>query len=283
MNQNIKLGELHKQSISELTGYSDSARLDADLILCHVLSIPRTAIITQDQMALEAEQIKQVQQLIEKRKQSYPIAYITGSRSFWDLDLKVTKDTLIPRPETELLVEMALSLYAEDENIQLLDLGTGSGAIAIAIAKARPNWNVVASDKSSAALSVARHNIEKYQLKNISLVTSQWFDDIPTKQKFDLILSNPPYIESNDPHLQQGDVQHEPRSALSSGIDGLDDIRLLIPSAYDYLKTKGWLWLEHGFDQAQRIKDLFDNYHYTNIKQILDLAGHTRISGGQLE
>ncbi|VAW93903.1 Peptide chain release factor N(5)-glutamine methyltransferase [hydrothermal vent metagenome] len=279
---NKTLGELQKQAITELSAYSDSARLDVDLIICHVLSISRTALITQDRMVLEPEQLNQIQQLIEKRKQSYPVAYIIGSRHFWDLELKVTEDTLIPRPETELLVEMALSLFAEDQTTRVLDLGTGSGAVAIAIAKARPEWSIIACDNSPAALSVAKQNAETYQLENIKLINSDWFDDIPDQQKFDLLLSNPPYIESDDPHLKQGDVQHEPQAALSSGRDGLDDIRKLIANAKCFLHAHGWLWLEHGFDQAQNVKDIFTEHNYTNIKQHLDLFGHTRISGGQL-
>ena len=277
------LSELQKQAIAELTGYSDSARLDADLILCHVLSIPRTTIITQDKMVLDTEQVKQIQALIEKRKQNYPIAYITGSRHFWDVELKVTEATLIPRPETELLVEMALSLFPEQKKIHVLDLGTGSGAIAIAIANARPTWAIVACDNSNEALSVADQNIATYDLTNIKLLNSHWFDAVAGEQKFNLILSNPPYIEENDPHLKLGDVQFEPLTALSSGLDGLDDIRLLIPEAKNYLQPSSWLWLEHGFDQAQRVKDIFNDHGYTDIKQHIDLSGHTRITGGQLD
>ncbi len=276
------LGELHKQAITELTGHTDSARLDVDLIIGHVLSIPRTAILTQDQMTLSTEEVLQIQELIKKRTQSYPVAYITGSRHFWDLELSVTEATLIPRPETELLVEMALSLFPEEQTTHLLDLGTGSGAIAIAIAHARPAWHVTACDNSPAALLVARNNAESYQLENIALINSDWFEAIPGTQKFDLILSNPPYIEKDDPHLKQGDIQYEPPSALCAGQDGLNDIRLLIPTAKKYLNSNGWLWLEHGFDQAQRVKDLFSEYHYTNIKQHIDLSGHIRITGGKL-
>jgi len=279
----MNLKELHTQSISTLTGYSDSTRLDVDLIICHVLSIPRSTILTQDQMTLNDEQVLQIQSLVEKRKTNYPISYITGTRYFWDLKLKVSEDTLIPRPETELLVEMALSLFPKKEPVQVLDLGTGSGAIAIAIARARPNWNVVACDNSLAALTVARQNAETYQLQNSNFINSYWFNVLPANHKFDLILSNPPYIESNDPHLKSGDVQYEPPAALSSGKDGLDDIRQLIPTAKNFLLVQGWLWLEHGFDQAQRVKDLFTEHNYTNVKQHLDLAGHLRITGGQLD
>jgi len=282
-NNIMNLKELHTQSISVLTGYSDSTRLDVDLIICHVLSIPRSAILTQDQMTLNDEQVLQIQSLIEKRKQNYPVAYITGTRNFWDLELKVNNDTLIPRPETELLVEIALSLFPQKKPIQALDLGTGSGAIAIAIARARPDWNIIATDNSPAALTVARQNAETYLLQNSKFINSYWFNALSADHKFDLILSNPPYIKNNDPHLKSGDVQYEPESALSSGKDGLDDIRQLITNAKNFLLAQGWLWLEHGFDQAQRVKDLFTEHNYTNIKQHLDLAGHIRITGGQLD
>jgi len=282
LKHTIPLGQLHKDAVAHLNGYSESARLDADLIICHILNISRSALITQDQTEIENSQAEQIQALLDKRKDSYPMAYITGTRHFWDLELAVNAATLIPRPETELLVETALRNYHREQAIKVLDLGTGSGAIAIAIAKARANWTVLAGDNSTAALEVASRNAAAYQLTNVQFINSHWFNDVSTQHKFELILSNPPYIEQNDPHLKQGDVQYEPLSALSSGIDGLDDIRQLIPAAKDFLKPSGWLWLEHGFDQAGRVKDLFNKHNYTQVKQHMDLSGHTRITGAQL-
>ena len=280
----IQLGALHKQAIAALSDHSDSARLDAELIICHILKISRTALITQDQTNIKHSQAEQIQSLLERRKLGYPIAYVTGTRHFWDLELKVNEATLIPRPETELLIEVALRLFSKEQNIKVLDLGTGSGAIAIAIAKACENWTVLACDNANAALDIAILNAARYQLANVQFKLSNWFTELSSTSstdKFDLIISNPPYIEENDPHLTIGDVQFEPQSALCSGHDGLKDIRLLIAAATNYLTPQGWLWLEHGYDQAERVKDLFNENAYHNITQHIDLAGHIRITGAQ--
>ena len=275
------LGTVHQEAIEQLKSCSESARLDADIILSFALNIPRTRFITQADSAVSESQFDHIQSLIDKRKQGCPVSYITGSKGFWDLELIVNEHTLIPRPETELLVEFALAIFPSNKSITVIDLGTGTGAIAIAIAKSRPNWHVLASDKSTAALDVAAKNIEKYQLSNIELVESDWFSNIKSDAVFDLIISNPPYIADKDPHLSQGDVQFEPITALSAGSDGLDDIRDIVSLARKHLGKYGWLMVEHGYDQGDAVKALFSEHGYHTIQQGLDLNGHTRATYGQ--
>lgn len=275
------LGETVRQATRLLQAVSDSARLDAELLIARALAIPATHFITRPDDEVSAEQQDKIQALITRRARGEPVAYILGSRHFWDLELQVTPETLIPRPETELLVEAALSLYAPEQAIDVIDLGTGSGAIAIAIARARPHWQVSATDASAAALEVARHNAQRYTLHNIRFVQSHWFDAIDSAQKFDLILSNPPYIAHGDPHLHEGDVRFEPLHALESGVDGLDDIRVLIRNSRQHLRKRGWLMLEHGYDQADAVRQLFLDNGFTHIEQQRDLAGHVRMSMGR--
>ena len=275
------LGAIHQDAIEQLKPCSDSARLDADLILSFALNIPRTRFITQGDIPVSDTQAEQIQSLINKRKTGCPIAYITGSKGFWDLELFVNEHTLIPRPETELLIEFALAIFPANKPISVIDLGTGTGAIAIAIAKARPNWQVIACDKSKEALTIARKNRDKYGLTNLELVNSDWFSSIDQQESFDLIISNPPYVTDEDPHLKQGDVRFEPLSALRSGPDGLDDIRQIVKSSKDYLNEQGWLIVEHGYDQAETVKAIFSKHGYHTIQQGMDLNGHTRATYGQ--
>ena len=275
------LGSVHQEAIEQLKPCSDSARLDADLLLSFALDIPRTRFITQADAPVSEEQFDYIQDLLDQRKAGNPISYITGTQGFWDLELFVNEHTLIPRPETELLVEFALSIFPASKQINVIDLGTGTGAIAIAIAKSRPNWQVMACEQSKDALNVARKNAENYQLKNIELIKSDWFSSIDNQKSFDLIISNPPYIPEQDPHLQQGDVQFEPIGGLSSGKDGLDDIRQIVKAAKDHLNEYGWLIVEHGYDQGDAVKALFQEHGYHTIQQGQDLSGHTRATYGQ--
>ena len=281
-SDDITIKLILKESTTALKPHSDSARLDSELIITHVLSIPRTDFILHPDRVLEMSEIDRIQSLIKKRKQGYPVAYITGVKHFWDVELKVNEATLVPRPETELLVEAALLSFPKEEKVRVIDLGTGSGAIAIAIAKNRPNWDVVACDISEDALKVATENAKNYALDNIEFIQSNWFSDITLSEQFDLIISNPPYIPEQDPHLQQGDVQHEPITALASGPDGLNDIRQLIENAKAFLTERGWLLLEHGYDQAPTVKDIFEQQGYDSVQQAMDLAGHVRSSSAQL-
>lgn len=271
-------------------GLVDSPHLDAELILCHVLDVNRSYLFTWPEKPLSSNQTTQFNTLLNQRLQGQPIAHIIGHREFWGLNLKVTPDTLIPRPDTETLIEATLALdcfsnrsgscsITNQPPCSILDLGTGSGAIALALKSELPQCQITAIDQSQAALEVAKHNAIKNQL-DVSFLHSNWFASVAQKQ-FCCIVSNPPYIEDNDPHLQQGDVRFEPLTALTSGQDGLKDIRLIIDQAWSHLNDKGWLVIEHGYNQAQAIADLFAQKGYTNITLHRDLANNPRISLGQ--
>jgi len=276
----MQISDLLRQATGQLIDSSDSARLDAELLLAHCLNKPRSYLFTWPELEPDEMQLRCFKKLLQQRITGQPIAYLLGYREFWDLNLKVTPDTLIPRPETELLVETALELLAETPSPQILELGTGSGAIGIALAKELPAAQVISCDISNAALRVAESNAEQYQLNNITFLKSDWFSNIATDQPFDLIISNPPYIEDNGPHLKQGDVRFEPAGALASGHDGLDDIRHLITHSVKFLKQGGILMFEHGYDQGERTIELMRQAEYTSTRCIKDLAGHDRITLG---
>ena len=260
---------------------TDSARLDAELLIAHVLDIPRTQFITQPDTHIATSQLDEIQEYLHKRQQGYPVAYLIGNQHFWDVELTVTPDTLIPRPETEMLVETALTMFEAEQPIQLADLGTGSGAIAIAIAKARPKWQVLATDRYEPTLAIAQQNAAHYQLDNIHFLQSDWFTKFEQDARFEMIISNPPYVAEQDPHLQQGDVQFEPPQALRAGADGLDDIRQLVNTSRHFITPGGWLLLEHGYDQGAAVKNLFAEAGYADIQQKTDLGGHIRMTYAQ--
>lgn len=275
----MNLRQLLSSATEQLSPISDSARLDAEVLLAHCLQKNRTWLMTWPEKELSDTQLKQFQALLEQRIHGSPIAHITASREFWSLPLKVTPDTLIPRPETELMIEVILQQYPQTEGIQLADLGTGSGAIALALASEKPDWGIIATDRSPAALKIARENASQLQLNNIQFLEGSWFTPL-ADMHFDIIASNPPYIPEQDPHLEQGDVRFEPRSALASGSDGLDDIRLLCQQAQHYLHPNGLLIIEHGYDQKDDLYDIFMNSGYKNIQQHHDLAGQPRLTSG---
>ena len=267
------------QSARQLAIHSDSPQLDADVLLCHVLQKDRSHLRAWPEKVLDETQLSAFEILFQQRLAGKPIAYLTGRREFWSLDLKVNEHTLIPRPETELLVETVLERYSAGSNIQLADLGTGSGAIALAIASERPQWNITASDIDAHSLELAQYNAQQHQLKNIHFVQSNWFQALQG-QTFDIIVSNPPYIPEADPHLEQGDIRFEPRRALSSGQDGLDDIRLLAAQAPLHLKPGGLLLVEHGYDQQPQVQHIFNKNHYINIRQAQDILNQPRLTMG---
>ncbi len=269
-----------REASHKLAESSYSARLDAEVLLCHVLNCPATHLLAWPEKPLDKEQVQAFDQLIEQRQSGIPIAYLTGTKEFWSLDFKVSPATLIPRPDTETLVEFVLDKFPDKKNFKLLDLGTGSGAIAIAIASERPNWDITATDVSGEALAIARENAFSHQIKNIKFIESNWFEQIELQQ-FDLIVSNPPYIAEQDKHLSQGDVRFEPLSALASGETGLDDIKHLTSQSRHHLKTGGWLAFEHGYDQKLAVFDYFNQHHFLNITQLTDLSGQARIIAGQ--
>ncbi len=267
-------------SAERLAGVTEQPLLDAQVLLAHVLEKDRSWLYAHADDPLPVAAQALFKQLIEQRAAGHPIAHLTGRRAFWALELEVSADTLIPRPETELLVETLLQSDLPDE-AAVLDLGTGSGAIALGIAYEQPRWQITAVDRSVAALDVARRNLERLQLKNVSLLHGDWFDALPDGSTFDAIVSNPPYIAEHDPHLARGDVRFEPREALVSGADGLDDIHHLVAHASAYLKPGGWLWLEHGYDQGEAVAELLRQHAYRSVTGKRDLTGNPRVSGGQ--
>lgn len=255
-------------------------RIDTRILLMHGLGLTRTQLITQSELVLDAEQLAIVSALFERRILGEPIAYIMQEREFFGLNLYVTPDVLIPRPDTELLVELALR-YAP-ANSRLLDMGTGSGAIAVAIAHQRPDLQVAALDVSLAALSVAQENASRHLPANrIEFFCSDWYANLADK-KFHTIVSNPPYIVDNDVHLQQGDLRFEPVNALTDHADGLSAYRKIIGQAYLHLESDGWILLEHGYDQAEAVCDLLTQSCFIEVQSWQDLAGIARVSGGKL-
>lgn len=258
---------------------SPTARLDAELLLAAALGKPRSYLHTWPEREPEAEQLQTFTDWLARRQLGEPVAYILGRQGFWNLDLEVAAHTLIPRADTELLVEVALQLLPATA-LQVLDLGTGSGAIALALAAERPDWKVLGVDRVEEAVVLAERNRQRLLLDNVRFTGSHWFQAL-SGQRFVLIVSNPPYIATGDEHLQQGDVRFEPDSALVAGVDGLDDIRQIIQQAPDYLEDAGWLVLEHGFDQAEAVRGLLVARGFTRVESRLDLGGHQRISLGQ--
>lgn len=269
-----------------------SARIEVQCLLQVVLQVSRAYLLTHPEQILNAEQMAHVTALFERRLRGEPIAYILGEREFFGLNFKVTPATLIPRADTELLVELALQRIPQSlpspqpspacgrgSLFRVLDLGTGSGALALAIAHARPDIEVTAVDASPKALDVARENAQRLNIGNVSLLRSDWFATL-ADERFDLIVSNPPYIADGDAHLTQCDLRFEPRAALASGADGLDDIRRIVAGAKQHLNHGGWLLFEHGYDQAERARELLRQNGYAGIFSARDLAGIERASGG---
>jgi release factor glutamine methyltransferase len=259
--------------------------LEARILLMHVLGWRRTELITRDRESLDPDAVARFEALAKRRLNGEPIAQLTGKREFFGLDFDVTPDVLIPRPETELLVELALESIADVANPRVLDLGTGTGAIAISIAHARPEARVWAVDRSTAALDVARGNAHALLDATrtggpVTFVESDWAANIDPSLLFETIVSNPPYIASDDPHLAQGDLRFEPRGALTDDADGLSAIRTIIGTAPFLLTTNGALWLEHGYDQAESVRELLKARGFTNVRSMRDLAGIERCSGG---
>ncbi|MDI9819087.1 MULTISPECIES: peptide chain release factor N(5)-glutamine methyltransferase [unclassified Legionella] len=259
---------------------SSSAHLDAEILLAHVLIKNRAYLYAYPDAKLNPVQWQTFQQLINQRAQGVPVAYLTGIREFWSLPLKVCEDTLIPRPETELLVELTLKLLTDRKEAQLLDLGTGSGAIALACASERPGWYITACDCSEGALRTAEENAARLGIHNVFFYHSDWFEKIGSTL-FDAIVANPPYIALNDPHLMEGDVRFEPQLALVSGNDGLTAIEHIIKHSLARLKPDGLLLLEHGYDQQSAVRSMFKEYGYKKIECWQDWQGNDRISGGR--
>jgi release factor glutamine methyltransferase len=260
---------------------SPTARLDVELLLAAALGKPRSFLHTWPERIVSTEAAQTFEGYLKRRRTGEPVAYILGQQGFWNIDLEVATHTLIPRPETEMLVETALELLPGAIPHRLLDLGTGTGAIALSLAKDRPQWAVTAVDRVEEAVDLAERNRLRLHLDNAQVLRSHWFSAVQDK-RFDLILSNPPYIASNDPHLAEGDVRFEPSSALVSGSDGLDDLRLIVSQAPEHLEAGGWLLLEHGYDQGAAVRELLNLHGFEQIQTRRDLGDHERITFGRV-
>lgn len=256
----------------------DEAAIDADILLSHVMGKSRTWLKTWPEHILSKQQFSHYQESIERRKQGEPTAYIIGEKDFWSLTLKVTRDTLIPRPETELLVELALQRIPETSDYKVADLGTGSGAIALALAKERPQAIIWALDMSEGALTVAQANAEHNKIDNVSFGRGNWLDGWQHSQ-LDMIVSNPPYVAPNDPHL--ADLVYEPVTALVAEDNGLSDIYTITQQAIQYLKPNGYLLFEHGYDQGSGVRDILQRAGFTKLETVKDYAGQDRVTLGK--
>jgi release factor glutamine methyltransferase len=279
VNTNTTLSEALLSAIEQLKTSSDSARLDAEILLCHVLDCNTAHLAAWPEKKLSAEQAQALGQLVDKRQSGIPVAYLTGHREFWSLELEVSPATLIPRPETETLVEFVFEQFGQQKNMRIADLGTGSGAIAIAIALEHPDWKITATDISQNALSIAQKNADRHQVRNVEFKIGHWFDALKNEH-YDLVISNPPYVAESDPHLSSGDVRFEPVSALASGSKGMDDIEIITGAARHHLNKNGWLIIEHGYDQKKRVLDCFKTAGFDNIQQRCDLMNQPRMTAG---
>ncbi|OOZ40666.1 peptide chain release factor N(5)-glutamine methyltransferase [Solemya elarraichensis gill symbiont] len=277
----MQVKELLQQATDRLEEVTETPALEARLLLAHLLDRPESWLIAWPEHQPTADQHARFEQLLEQRLLGNPIAHLLSQRDFWSLELKVTPDVLIPRPDTETVIETLLNMFDDQLRLRVLDLGTGTGAIALALASERKQWEIHASDISAKALEVARENAARHQL-DIHFHLGSWFETIPADMRFDLLVSNPPYICENDPHLAQGDVRFEPQLALTSGPDGLDAIRQLVREAPAHLVAGGMLMLEHGYDQAEEVTQLLDSAGYYQIETCLDHGGNQRVTFGTL-
>lgn len=260
-----------------LQNVTDSPRLEAELLMGLVLRKPRSFLHAWPEQQLGAAEAGAYERLLRRRFAGEPIAYMTGIREFWSMPLKVCPDVLIPRPETELLVEKALLRLPEGEPLRVLDLGAGSGAVALAIARERPDATVIGVDISAAALEVARLNARLQKIANVEFRESDWFDAV-RGEKFHVVVGNPPYVAEDDPHLGAGDARFEPRLALDAGPGGMECYRAIIDRAHNYIVRQGWLLLEHGPTQHLPLRRLLEAQHYHDITIYKDAAGHDRVT-----
>lgn len=272
--------ELIDSATRLLNESSETPRIDAEVLMQYVTDKPLAWLIAHNDATALADHSRDFFAAVAKRQQGCPVAYIVGSRDFWTLRLNVNEQVLIPRPDTETLVEHALEALCTEQAIRVLDLGTGSGAIALAIAKERPLANVIAVDSEAGALGVAQENARLNGLDNVTFVQARWYAGLQANAKFDLIASNPPYVREDDPHLQQGDLRFEPDSALIADDDGLADLREIIAGAPQYLTKRGHLIVEHGYNQAEAVKALFRQAGFQEIELFEDLNHLPRCTRG---
>ncbi len=272
------IANLLNQGQQILQAGSDSALLDAQILLSFVLNKPRSYLFTWPEKYLNNEQVKQFVNLLTRRYLGEPIAYISGEKEFWSLLLKVSPATLIPRPDTEILVERVLEQFGDNSNISCLDLGTGTGAIALALASENPTWKIDAIDFNADAVQLAQLNAKNLKLTQVNIFQSDWFAQVKTDKNFNIIVSNPPYIDVEDENLTQGDVRFEPASALVANEQGLADIRHIAQVSRQFLTSQGALFFEHGFEQGQAVRNILAGLGFVNPQTGQDLNGHDRIT-----
>jgi release factor glutamine methyltransferase len=270
-----------KLTVRRALAQAGLAPIDAQVLLAFVLKRNRAWLVAHATDGLLPAEADAFAKLARRRRDGEPVAYLTGEREFFGLPLAVDPSVLIPRPETETLVECALRKLPLDLAMRVLDLGTGTGAIALAIARERPKARVVAIDRSDTALAIARGNASRLALMTVEFVAADWFDGVPAGDGYDVIASNPPYVAAGDPHLADGDVRFEPATALVSGAEGLDALRIIVAGAPLHLAAGGWLIVEHGHDQAAAVRELFENAGFTDLESHRDLCGIARVAAGR--
>lgn len=276
----VILRELLADAVRCLAVVSETPRLDAEVLLAAALDRPRSYLHAGPERILEPEPAARFAAWLDRRRSGEPVAYLLGRREFWSLDLEVTPDTLIPRPETELLVELALERLPANRQVAVADLGAGSGAIALALAVERPLARIVATDQSTAALTVARRNAQRLEIHNVEFREGDWCAPLGN-ERVKMIVANPPYVAAADPRWRQGELRFEPPAALVSGADGLDALRTIITQAPEYLKPDGWLLVEHGYDQGESVPSLLWARGFVAVCDHRDAAGISRTSGGR--
>jgi release factor glutamine methyltransferase len=285
--QLLSVEQLSSMAIAKLITYgqqhlsaiSDSSKLDVELLICFVIDKPRTYLLTWPDQTLSLTQIVHFSELLLRRIQGEPIAYIVEMREFWSLPLQVSPATLIPRPDTEILVELVLNNHL-DKNLTCLDLGTGTGAIALALASEQSTWKIDAIDFSHDAVALAKSNASHLKLAQVNIFQSDWFSSVAKNKQYDVIVSNPPYIDEQDSHLSQGDVRFEPKTALVSADSGLADIKIIAKQARNYFNKLGSLYVEHGFEQSTAVQSILADYGYKKIQTFKDYNDNDRITCG---
>jgi release factor glutamine methyltransferase len=277
----VKIYQSLQEAARQLEAVSESSSLDAEILLAYVLGKPRSYLRSHDQELLTSVQTQFFNDLIARRLQREPVSYLTGHKEFWSLDFVVNDSTLIPRPDTEILVDTALAMYPDKtQSIRVLDLGTGCGAIALALASERPQWKIFATDVNEKALDTARENARRLRLNNISFYCGSWYEALPCDE-FDLIVSNPPYLSDEEWPQYSSGLQFEPRGALVSGKSGLEDLHHICESARKYIRGAGSIILEHGFQQGMQVREMLQAAGCSKVRTVLDLAGRERVAVGQ--
>jgi len=278
------MGQSIKQQLilaeAELYSISSSPKLDSEVLMAHCLGKDRSYLLTWPEKQLNTEQMKCFKDLIQRRLQPQPVAYLVGEREFYSMQLTTTPATLVPRPETEMLVDKVIDLVKKLQSPLILELGTGTGAIPLAIKQQLAHCQIIATDIDSEALSVAKTNADKHELE-VEFIKSNWYQSCPQSYRFDVIVSNPPYIAAQDPYLCEGDLPAEPLQALSSGETGLEALQAIIEGATQYLKPKGWLVLEHGYDQQQSVSRLMVENSFKSVTTENDFNSLPRMTYGQ--